>query len=313
MQELKNYLVRAFLGKQSSRAILKRDRSDAGDYFERLRALQTKLGECPQSGVSIVHSEAPIFIFSAGWRSGSTLLQRMLMQHREDLIVWGEPYDRANLFDRMMLQLSGFTAEWPPERFFYPDEVADLSDSWVANLYPGLEDLISAHRAFFDRLFSEPAKKMNYQSWGIKDVRLTAEHAYYLQLLYPRAKFVFLVRNPLHAFASYRPTGEWYRSWPDKPVFTPYDFGKNWSSMAGGYSGCIEETNGILIRYEDLTRDETVASLESYLGWKISKAAEVAKIGSSKKTDKELWVPKLDRLLLKSGLGGAEKNFGYSI
>ena len=36
----------------------------------------------------------PVFVLAAGWRSGSTLLQRLVMSSGETL-VWGEPYDRA--------------------------------------------------------------------------------------------------------------------------------------------------------------------------------------------------------------------------
>ncbi len=34
--------------------------------------------------------ERPIFILSAGWRSGSTLIQRLIMS-KERILIWGEP------------------------------------------------------------------------------------------------------------------------------------------------------------------------------------------------------------------------------
>lgn len=39
---------------------------------------------------------APIFLLSAGWRSGSTLLQRLIMSDAR-VLIWGEPYDECGL------------------------------------------------------------------------------------------------------------------------------------------------------------------------------------------------------------------------
>lgn len=40
--------------------------------------------------------ENPVFILSAGWRSGSTLLHRMIMAD-EKVMIWGEPYAHSNI------------------------------------------------------------------------------------------------------------------------------------------------------------------------------------------------------------------------
>ena len=40
--------------------------------------------------------DAPIFLLSAGWRSGSTMLQRLLMSD-PGVLIWGEPYDECGL------------------------------------------------------------------------------------------------------------------------------------------------------------------------------------------------------------------------
>lgn len=305
------YFTRGLIGKPQSRQMLRRDFSDSKLYPDRLRDFQAKILRSSSEYDSDINAQRPIFVLSAGWRSGSTLVQRMLMHHNDDLIIWGEPYDRTNLFDRLMLQFNAFTKDWPPDRFYHEPQSTGLSHRWVANLYPSLNDFFDAHRSFFDSLFLKPATELGYQSWGVKEVRLTGDHARYLKLLYPNARFIFLVRHPVHAFASYRPTGEWYRSWTDKPVFTPFAFGRNWSSLAGSFFESFRDVDGILIRYEDLNQSNTVSSIENYLGWKVSKADNVMKVGSSKKSDKELWVPKFDRCLLRLGLNGTEKKFGY--
>ena len=43
-------------------------------------------------------------------------------------------------------------------------------------LFPSLEELRKAQRALFDALFAEPARKAGTRRWGIKEVRLGAEH-----------------------------------------------------------------------------------------------------------------------------------------
>ena len=88
-------------------------------------------------------SDEPVFILSAGWRSGSTLLQRMLMQNNERILIWGEPFHQSNILDCMMNQFRCFTAEWPKERHFLSRRNdRKLSDQWIANLYPDVDFLI---------------------------------------------------------------------------------------------------------------------------------------------------------------------------
>ncbi|MEO0535490.1 MAG: hypothetical protein AAF215_16660 [Cyanobacteria bacterium P01_A01_bin.123] len=38
-------------------------------------------------------ADSPIFVFSAGWRSGSTLLQRLVMSDKS-VVIWGELFNR---------------------------------------------------------------------------------------------------------------------------------------------------------------------------------------------------------------------------
>ena len=102
--------------------------------------------------------EAPIFLLSAGWRSGSTMLQRLLMSD-PGVLIWGEPYDECGL----MQALAGCAEGLPPRlaagrlllRRPPPDE---LTGEWVANLFPSLEDWRRGQRALFDTMFAEPAQ-----------------------------------------------------------------------------------------------------------------------------------------------------------
>ena len=60
--------------------------TDALDEIER------KWPTCAESGEDTDIS--PVFILSAGWGAGSTLLQRLIMSSGE-VLVWGEPFDQA--------------------------------------------------------------------------------------------------------------------------------------------------------------------------------------------------------------------------
>ena len=172
-------------------------------------------------------SDAPVFIFSAGWRAGSTLLQRMIMQNNKDIVIWGEPFHLSNIFDNMLSQFRCFTERYPRDEYFLSRRTGKgLSDQWVANLYPDVEDLVSAHRKFFQTLFSDPALKVGATRWGIKVVRPSIDHAIYLRAMFPQCKIIFTCRDPLDAYASFRKVHDaFFLRWPDSLVATPYAFG----------------------------------------------------------------------------------------
>jgi hypothetical protein len=69
----------------------------------------------------------PLFILSAGWRSGSTLLQRMLIGN-EQLMIWGEPYHRSNIVESMLGQLALLHGGWPPAEYYFDNSDANLSE-----------------------------------------------------------------------------------------------------------------------------------------------------------------------------------------
>ncbi len=131
------------------------------------------------------YDDDPIFVLAAGWRSGSTMLQRLLVG---PCFIWGEPFGHAGLIDSLAEPIRCFTAMWPEKHHFYRGQDGDkLARSFIANLYPAMEDLLRAHRGYFERLFAEPARRAGASRWGLKEVRLDVDHAVYLQWLFPRA------------------------------------------------------------------------------------------------------------------------------
>jgi hypothetical protein len=215
-------------------------------------------------------SGGPIFILAAGWRSGSTLLQRLVISSGTTLI-WGEPYAPAGLFPAICMPLTRFRPRWPNESDFRGClDARELQRSWIANMYPPISSLRNAHRAFLSELFEAPAHEAGYSRWGIKEVRLDFDYASYLHWLFPRAKFLFLCRNPYHAYRSYRSFLVkglvWYKSWPDEPIRTPEQFGAHWSALTRSFLAGVDTVPGRFIRYEELHPESMdLVSLEEFL------------------------------------------------
>lgn len=271
--------VRALLGPRSAWGISSRAKRLSADLPSRLAdALsRTPAGNDPPE-------ERPVFLLSAGWRSGSTLLQRMLMEHNEDILIWGEPFAHSNIHDNLLNQFRAFTRQWPPDIFFLSKMRMDrISDVWTANLYPDVEHLFDAHRSFYHRLFADPAAQAGRGNWGFKEVRLTIDHARYLRALYPKCRIVLLYRHPRDAYLSYREWGlAWARTWPVRFISTPYEFGRSWAEITSGYLDGHAGVDALLMRYEDLDNPADVARLEAYLGWPVPTSSEMQRIGRIK-------------------------------
>ena len=86
--------------------------NDVSHSFNLLKSL------APPPGTS---SYSPIFILSAGWRSGSTLLQRLILSAKE-VVIWGEPFDKSGIVKNLSNMFLPFCKEWPPENYYLKEE-----------------------------------------------------------------------------------------------------------------------------------------------------------------------------------------------
>jgi hypothetical protein len=221
-----------------------------------------------------VSEDAPVFLLSSGWRAGSTLVQRLIVSSRE-ILVWGEPYRNALYVQRFAEALRSFTDLHPNAR-----DVSDISDvdvlvrEFIATLSPHPLQLKKAQVRFFQTLYGEPTRQSGYPRWGLKEVRLNIDHARYLRWLFPRAKFVFVYRNPYDAFASYRLFETWYASWPDIPIISPRQFGHLWNDLLRGFLEGHQEVDGFMLRFEEVItqKEATLAKLGDYLNVRVDPA-----------------------------------------
>ncbi len=264
------------------------------------------------SGVKSSCDSQPIFIFSAGWRSGSTLLQRLLMSSGQ-VLIWGEPYSHNGLIDHLSFPLKGITDIFPRDPWFAHSNVSNtesLMNDFTANLYPDINYLINSHTSFILNLFEKPAQDNGIERWGIKEVRLTIDHAFYLNWLFPQAKFIFLYRNPYDAYRSYSGS-YWYKKWPHEPVYTAKHFGQNWHNLLTGYTKGYKKLNSILLSYENLcSEDFDFDSLAEFLDLDINRNVIQKKVKGNIKW-KEDRASRREMRLLKKVVEPLASSLGY--
>jgi hypothetical protein len=214
-----------------------------------------------------------------------------------------------------MASLRPFGLDWPHSTFFIDAKAkdVDLSQQWIANLYPPPESMRRAHLNLFLTLFSEPAKARGYLRWGLKEVRYGREQIHYLRWLFPGAKFVLLVRNPQDCWRSYRGKG-WFARWPNKPVRTPRCFGRNWTQLAGDFLRESESDDVYLVRYEDLGNKDALNALSRHLDINISDQAISNRIrgGAEAAAPPCGLVKTLEAAIIRSEAAGVASRFGYT-
>lgn len=149
-----------------------------------------------------------------------------------------------------------------------------------------------------------------FARWGLKDVRLTIEDAYFLRWLYPQDRFVFLCRNPYTAYRSYRLDRSWYNEWPDDPVFTAERFGRHWRELTQGFQDGCQELGGVFLRYEDLCAGNLdMAALEAYPQLGIDSSLQEQKVGTHRRQDDA--VPGAELKRLQREVAALASSLGY--
>lgn len=134
--------------------------------------------------------KSPVFIFSLP-RSGSTLLQRVLMSHKLIASV-AEPW--------LLLPLVYATKKEGVLAEYSHGTAANAVEDFISNLPNQKEDFSLALNEFVRHLYAKQCKNDEVYF-------LDKTPRYYLIIpeiveIFPDAKFIFLFRNPLHALSS---------------------------------------------------------------------------------------------------------------
>lgn len=214
----------------------------------------------------------PIFLFSAGWRSGSTMLQRVITATGQAL-VWGEAggaldrlADASACYEQMLGPggrrfKHGFGGNGAKEYADFKTAGRDGFNKWIACMNPPAEIFAGAFRGFLEEVYAQPAAALGYSRWGIKEVQSGVEAARFLQTLYPQARFVFLVRDPVACLTSIK-----RRNWLDRPQDPKAVefYAGHWARLAGEFR---QAGFGQLVKYEELVASpELQQGLGDYLG-----------------------------------------------
>lgn len=205
-------------------------------------------------------TDQPIFIFSAGWRSGSTMLQR-LITGTQAALIWGEAggaldrlADTHACYEQMLGPggqrfKHGFGGNGAKEYEAFTAAGKDGFNKWIACMNPPAGVFRNAFHSFFDSVYARPAAELGYARWGIKEVQSGIEAARFLHQLYPAAHFIFLVRHPYDCLTSIK-----RRDWLDRPgdpQALEY-YAHHWARLAGEFRAA---DFGQLVKYEDLVSD----------------------------------------------------------
>jgi hypothetical protein len=229
--------------------------------------------------------ESPIFVLANGWRTGSTLLQRILVTDQR-LLLWGEPFGEMALVSALaetLTRLSTFpnlSQLWAGNDLTSsPETSISMAQSWIATLYPTGSDLREALHSLLSGWLGRPATERGFSRWGFKEVRLGATEAMMLHWLYPNAKFVILSRHPFDCYRSLADSG-WhhvYHRRPDIRVDSAAGFGRHWNRLAVSWDELPAGFPVVHLKYEDLLQGKVdFRGLESWLGVEIKEDAALS-------------------------------------
>jgi len=274
-------------------------------------ALDAIQARWPGAGDAAADEQRPVFLLSAGWRSGSTLLQRLVCSS-DEIVIWGEPLAYTAVIPRLADSLRVLSPHWPPDHNLAPNlDLASFSSNWIANITPPIHDLRMAHRAFFQEWLAVPAReRYGAHRWGLKEVRLTIEHARYLKWLFPNARFVFIYRDLVDAYRSWRGNA-WGSVWPDYFSWSPVVYARHWKLLLSGYLDGWREIDGLLIRYEDLVDGKVdLQALAAHIGIQgVDKSVLEKKIASPDvgRKRRKKWITPVERAMLSLVAGSVMK------
>jgi hypothetical protein len=214
----------------------------------------------------------PIFIFSSGQRTGSTLLQRFLCSH-PDILIWGE---HDGTLAPVLAGLDRFV-QWD-EMFGKQQRETFLAqgvNNFIPNMTPPRERIVQAQEQLIRNLWQAPALELGKSIWGFKEVLYGADVATSLHLLFPTARVIYLTRNIFEVFislvheervpAKMQPHVPTAQLWTRERTLECVD---TWIRVNNSFlnSSLLHEDWVYWVKYEDLVEDREAAN-RALIGW----------------------------------------------
>lgn len=263
----------------------------------------------------------PVFVVSAGWRSGSTALQRLIISGG-DAFIFGEPFANSRLIPRLERIVTSSTVLDNRDDYVINDVDIDahLAKSWIARVNPHASELMWGVRNLLEATYWRPLQKTSFRTWGAKEVALTPKQLRLLLTAFPDATFLCIIRNPEAAYRSFRnfvvggvdPRSR-YRgefSW----VINPIGFGRIWSDMARTFRAIRTLPNVHVYRYEDINNDTGFPDrLGEALGMTLDNQVWATRLGSSARAHDDSLPYRAERILLRRATSSERQEWGYRV
>jgi hypothetical protein len=267
--------------------------------------------------------ERPIFIFAAGWRSGSTLLQR-LVSSDATVGIFGEAFEHMFLWHQLAAQWKRFGPMDESHSVYLPKKYETLSAQAIRDvltlrscptLTPAVQSLKNAHYEFIEALLKKPAAAVGRTRWGFKGVRCDGNVLRYLSWLYPNAGFLLLCRNPIDAWASYASIMRVQKSpsalcLPSHLIETASQFAAHWTRCAADFLLAADRSNTRFLRYEEMVRGEVLDQIDQLLELQIDRTILDVRLTASRNKQE---VPPEERAAIESICGSTMEACGYPL
>jgi len=194
-----------------------------------------------------VARERPVFILSAGWRAGSTLLQRLLCSHPR-IMIWGENHalvEELRAAHRKMAKLQALSRKQKE------GSSQGVHQAWIPMVNPEVDHFERGLRALLESTFAEPAHRAGKERWGFKEVRHDMATAEFLSRLFPESRFLLLVRHPQDCLASARATTREGRGLLVEAGGSRA-FVEHWRRLTESFLSEGDRAPSLLVRYESM-------------------------------------------------------------
>lgn len=268
--------------------------------------------------------KTPIFVFGTH-RSGTTLLQRIL-NSAHGVTIWGEQgHSLGKIAEAYFLRLdirNNTLRKHEVPYFILLQETIKNPRKWCAwaNWY-GIHKYRENYRKFIRSFFAPPFLRVKH--WGFKEIRYGRDDRVleFLHDIYPKARFIFLIRNSIDCIASRiaTPYSRVLAGKTNKNSFLETNIEK-WNKQNRTYYEFYQSNKQIsfIIRYEDITTKNysELKRLFRFLNIRFSnKQVEVIELkegrGSSPKEIKETILDPEDRQRIAEQTKEVRDLFGY--